>query len=378
MKSIIKYYILSFIALCIVSCNLKADNDDVLDAKNSELSDTTIFCSSVIPSGFPSTSTSNLDSNRQSFSSTIGMEKIPAGTFLMGADNDQASKDEYPKHKVTVNGFWMDKHQVTNQQFNEFVKATGYQTVAERKPDWEEIKKQLPSGTKKPDESLLVPASLVFTPPNKSVNLDSYHEWWNWVAGADWRHPEGPESNIKAKDNYPVVHVCWEDANAYARWAGKRLPTEAEWEWAARGGLSDAIYPWGNEHVDAGKPKANSWQGSFPNTNTQLDGFYGVAPVGSFAPNGYGLFDMAGNVWEWCSDWYRSDYYEQIKDGANNPLGPKTSYDPDEPTIPKKVARGGSFLCNDSYCSGYRVARRMKSSPDTGLSNMGFRCVRDL
>ncbi|RRN77121.1 formylglycine-generating enzyme family protein [Pseudoxanthomonas sp. SGD-10] len=306
-----------------------------------------------------------------------GMVYIPGGTFMMGADNDQASSDEYPKHLVKVDPFWMDEHEVTNVQFARFVLETGYVTTAERKPDWEELKKQLPPGTPKPDDNMLVPASLVFVPPGHSVSLQNYHEWWRWVAGASWKRPEGPGSGLKGREQYPVVHISWDDAVAYCEWAGKRLPTEAEWEFAARGGLVDNIYPWGNEHVDKGKPKANSWQGKFPNKDTGADGFVGLAPVKSYAPNGYGLYDMGGNVWEWCSDWYRADYYEMVNSpqGVENPQGPKDSYDPDEPTVPKKVARGGSYLCNDSYCSGYRVARRMKSSKDSGMSNMGFRCV---
>jgi formylglycine-generating enzyme required for sulfatase activity len=297
----------------------------------------------------------------------------------MGADNQQARKDEYPKHKVSVDGFWMDTHEVTNAQFAQFVKATEYITTAERKPEWEEIKKQLPPGTPKPAEEVLVASSLVFTAPVQEVALNDVSQWWSWVAGADWRHPEGPKSTIKGKDNYPVVHISWDDAVAYARWAGKRLPTEAEWEWAARGGLQNAVYPWGNEHIESGRMKANTWQGRFPNQNLEKDHFYGAAPVSSFAPNGYGLFDMAGNVWEWCSDHYRHDYYQTINkpEGVKNPTGPASSYDPEEPTIPKRLQRGGSFLCHDSYCSSYRVSARMKSSPDTGLSHTGFRCVRE-
>jgi formylglycine-generating enzyme required for sulfatase activity len=307
-----------------------------------------------------------------------GMVLISGGTFLMGGDNAQADKDEYPKHRVTVDNFYMDEHEVTNAQFRAFVAATGYLTTAEKKPDWEELKKQLPPGTPKPDDSQFVAASLVFTPPNVAVDLNDYSQWWSWVEGANWKHPSGPKSDIKGKDNYPVVHVSWDDAMAYCKWAGKRLPTEAEWEFAARGGLKDKIYPWGDEGIAIGKAKANSWDGHFPDSNLGKDGYKEIAPIRSFPANGYKLYDMAGNVWEWCADWYRNDYYQQIAkpNGVSNPKGPKDSFDPDEPYTPKKVARGGSYLCNDSYCSGYRVARRMKSSADSGLSNMGFRCVK--
>ena len=308
-----------------------------------------------------------------------GMVRIPGGTFMMGADNDQASPDEYPKHKVTVKGFWMDATEVTNRQFAEFVEATGYVTTAEQKPDWEELKKSLPPGTEKPDESVLVPSSMIFLPAQQPVNLNDYSQWWEWKSGADWRHPHGPGSDIKGKEDYPVVHISWFDAMAYCEWAHKRLPTEAEWEWAARGGLADNIYPWGNEKVEEGKPKANSWNGDFPYRNTEWDGYYFAAPVRSFPPNGYGLFEMAGNVWEWCSDWYHAGYYSALAttEGVTDPRGPESSYDPDEPFAQKKSMRGGSFLCNDSYCSGFRVARRMKTTPDSGMEHLGFRCVSD-
>lgn len=311
-------------------------------------------------------------------STSKGMVLIPGGEFLMGGDNEQASADEYPKHKVKVAPFWMDATEVTNAQFKEFVDATGYVTVAERKPDWEELKKTLPPGTPKPDESLLVPASLVFKSSTGPVNLGDYSQWWGWIEGASWKHPQGPGSDLKGKEHYPVVHVAWEDAQAYCKWAGKRLPTEAEWEFAARGGKTNSIYAWGNEAIHHGKPKMNSWDGQFPYKNTLQDSYVTAAPVKSYQPNGYGLFDMSGNVWEWCSDWYDANYYKTLASGvAENPQGPASSYDPDDPYTPKRSLRGGSFLCNDSYCSGYRVARRMKSSPDTGLEHTGFRCVRD-
>ena len=305
-----------------------------------------------------------------------GMVEIKAGQFQMGGDNAQARPDEYPKHAVEVKGFWMDATEVTNAQFQRFVDATGYVTVAERAIDLEELKKQVPPGTELPSAEELQPFSLVFaSPPSGNIQTLSPADWWQMVKGANWRQPEGPGSTLKGKDNLPVVHVCWYDAIAYCKWAGKRLPTEAEWEYAGRGGQSEAIYPWGMEPVSA--QKANFFQGEFPVKQLNEDGFQRLSPVKSFAANPYGLYDMAGNVWEWCADWYRPDYYAQNKGTARNPQGPSDSYDPDEPNAPKKVVRGGSFLCNDSYCSGYRVAARMKTSPDTGLEHTGFRCVRD-
>jgi formylglycine-generating enzyme required for sulfatase activity len=308
-----------------------------------------------------------------------GMVWIREGTYAMGCADKEGRTDEYPRHQVRVDGFWIDVTEVTNAQFRKFVEATGYVTTAEKAPDWEELKKQLPPGTPKPDESMLVAASLVFTPPAvQTVSLTNASQWWSWTKGASWRHPQGPNSSIEGKDHYPVVHISWDDAQAYCTWAGKRLPTEAEWEFAARGGFINKPFTWGSEEVEKGKVKANTWQGQFPAVNTEKDGFRGLAPVKSFAPNNYGLYDMAGNVWEWCSDWYQPDYYGQLKsEMAINPKGPAIGFDPDEPTIPKRIVRGGSFLCHASYCASYRVSARMKSSPDTGMEHTGFRCVAD-
>jgi sulfatase modifying factor 1 len=339
---------------------------------------TPVCCESNIPSRFPvlfkpsELVAPNLGAPHQ------GMAYIKAGTFMMGGDNDQADADEFPKHKVSVRGFWMDATEVTNAEFRAFVKATGYVTTAEQKPDWEALKKQLPPGTPKPDEKLLVAASLVFTSPDHQVDLNDYSLWWRWQPGANWKHPQGSGSNLIGKGNYPVVQVSWYDAAAYCKWAKKRLPTEAEWEWAARGGLLNNVYPWGNAQVNTGSPKANTWEGSFPDKNTLRDKYYNAAPVKSFAPNGYQLYDMAGNVWEWCADLYNNTYYSAINSafGAKNPRGPVKSFDPQEPNATKRVIRGGSFLCNDSYCSGFRVARRMKSTEDSGMEHVGFRCVR--
>ncbi|MDP4128782.1 MAG: formylglycine-generating enzyme family protein [Bacteroidota bacterium] len=344
-----------------------------------------ICCESNIPSRFKTTALSNTilkipDVEMQKPDAAhAGMVWIPGGVFRMGADNGQASEDEYPKHTVSVNGFWMDATELTNGQFARFVEATGYKTLAERKPDWDELKKQLPPGTAKPDESELVPASLVFSAPRHPVDLHDYTQWWEWKKGANWKHPQGPSSDIRGKENYPVVHISWLDAEAYCKWAGKRLPTEAEWEFAARGGLKDRIYPWGDEPVESGKPRANVWEGHFPDQNLLTDKYYYSSPVGSFQPNGYGLYDMAGNVWEWCSDYYNAGYYSTVNkpDAVHNPKGPDKSFDPEDPYASKRVIRGGSFLCNESYCTGYRVSRRMKSTEDSGMEHLGFRCVQD-
>lgn len=363
--------LISFLFLFTFSCNNKKENSTTsLHNKEGHT------CMSV-PHRFVNHDSIEVISDTNM--NTNGMVLIPGGTFNMGGDNNQASEDEYPKHKVKVDAFFMDATEVTNAQFKRFIDATGYITTAEKKPDWEELKKTVPPGTPKPSEELLVASSLVFKQSSTPISLNDCTQWWSWVAGADWKHPAGPKSNLKGKDNYPVVQVSWFDAMAYCKWAGKRLPTEAEWEWAARGGLENNIYPWGNEGVNAGKPKSNSWEGDFPYYNQQKDGFIKSAPVKSFMPNRYSLYDMAGNVWEWCHDLYDATYYESLAGKVSvNPQGSKKSFDPEEPNVYKRVLRGGSFLCNDKYCSGYRNARRMKSSPDTGLEHTGFRCVKDV
>jgi formylglycine-generating enzyme required for sulfatase activity len=306
-----------------------------------------------------------------------GMALIPAGVLNMGGDNEQADPNEFPKHKVEVGSFWMDETEVTNAQFAQFVEATGYVTVAERPVNWEEMKKEVPPGTPKPTDSLLQPGALVFHKTKEPVPLNDPSHWWTWTIGADWRHPEGPGSSIEGKMDHPVVQVAWEDAEAYAKWAGKRLPTEAEWEWAARGGEDNMVYPWGNQSANEGAPKANFWQGMFPYQNSLKDGYLTTAPVKSFPPNGYGLYDMAGNVWEWCADWFDFEFYGKEGATKSDPKGPDKAFNPYMPYQQEKVIRGGSFLCSDEYCSGYRNARRMGSSVDTGLNHAGFRCVKD-
>jgi formylglycine-generating enzyme len=294
---------------------------------------------------------------------------IPGGEFTMG---DEEFDDAKPLHKVHVDGFWMDETEVTNERFAEFVRQTGYGTIAERTPRREDF----PAWVQKDLQEPLVAGSPVFNParcPLGRVCL-SCNDWWEYRPGANWRHPEGPGSDLRGREKHPVVHVAWEDAAAYARWAGKRLPTESEWERAARGGLEGKRYYWGDELRPNGKWMANIWQGVFPVENRADDGFAGTAPVKSFPPNAYGLYDMAGNVWEWCADWYRPDYYAESP--KNNPQGPESSVDPDGRGEPKRVQRGGSFLCSDSYCVRYRAGARGQGEPKTGLSHTGFRCVR--
>lgn len=301
-----------------------------------------------------------------------GMVWVPGGTFQMGSATGAA--DCRPVHKVTVDGFWMDATEVTNAEFKKFVDATGYVTVAERAAAPQEfpegVARDLVASLKEPIE----PGALVFSVPPKVTSLSDFFQWWHWQPGANWRHPEGPESSIKDRMDHPVVQVAWEDAAAYAKWAGKRLPTEAEWEFAARGGLDRKPFVWGDEKEPGGKMMANIWTGEFPAENTAKDGWARSAPVKSFPANGFGLFDMSGNVWEWTADWYRPDYYKDSPE--KNPQGPADSYDPGEVGMPKKVMRGGSFLCSDNYCIGFQPGIRSRTTPDTALQHLGFRCVQ--
>ena len=307
------------------------------------------------------------------------MVLIPQAFFQMGNASSDAFKEEQPVHKVKLSGFYLDKTEVSNKDFMVFVKSTGYVTTAEKDLNWEELKNSFPPDTRKPDYSMLKAASLVFYPNPNAYDLHQHNQWWDFVQGANWKHPQGPKSTIEAKKDHPVVHVSWFDAQAYCKWKKKRLPTEAEWEWAARGAKSNPTYPWGDQDPAELKKIANFFQGQFPMTNLALDGYAGTAPVASFPPNGYGLYDMAGNVWEWCADYYDVSYYDMLAQNefSFNPMGPKTSNDPDEAYVKKRVVRGGSFLCNQSYCSGYRVTRRMKSDEQTSFEHTGFRCACD-
>jgi sulfatase modifying factor 1 len=310
-----------------------------------------------------------------------GMVWIPGGEYSMGTRSEcegmcampGTSRDALPVHRVEVDGFWMDATEVTNAQFAKFVEATGYVTVAEQKPTADEFPGAPPEA--------LVAGSVVFTPVPQPVPLNAGLRWWDFIHGANWRHPLGAGSDLNGKDQYPVVHVAYEDAEAYAKWAGKRLPTEAEWEFAARGGKAGELFAWGGDLKIDGKFQANIYQGKFPvdGADTGEDGFKGIAPVAQYRPNPYGLFDVAGNVWEWVSDWYRVDTYQlrAVAGGvAKNPTGPESGHDPAEPGVPKRGHRGGSFLCTDQYCTRYVLGTRGKGEVRSGTNHLGFRCVK--
>lgn len=305
-------------------------------------------------------------------SSTKHMVWIPGGTFLMGSNDFYP--EERPAHRVTVDGFWMDEHPVTNAEFRRFVKVTDYQTVAERSPN--------PDDYPGVDSTLLVPGSLVFRQPARPVSLKDYRVWWSYVPGSCWKHPEGPTSTLGGRDRHPVVHIAYADAEAYARWAGKVLPTEAEWEFAARGGLEGATFVWGDEFAPGGRMQANTWQGEFPWQNLKADGYEGTSPVGTFPPNGYGLYDMAGNVWEWTCDFFTPRHPDEVVKSCCIPHNPRVEFaaqsgtqnDPGD-SIPRKVVKGGSHLCAPNYCLRYRPAARQGEAVDTSACHIGFRCI---
>lgn len=395
MQRVYLFIVINCLAGVVMSCNQEqspesaaTDSNKVASIGSSKV-DGAISCSVI---GFSrADSVTYMQQGGKEFKATVvnsttpsytvkDMVWIPGGEFSMGSVNptsmedggNDAMNDTRPVHRVYVKGYFMDKTEVTNAAFAAFVKATGYITVAERKPTLEEF----PGA---PEEAL-VAGSVVFT-ASGTTNLSNHLQWWNYVHGANWKHPFGPGSDIKGKENYPVVHVCWEDAEAYAKWAGKRLPTEAEWEFAARGGNAGEMYTWGNQLKPDGKWMANIYEGRFPATDQALDGYAGIAPVEKFPASKYGLYDMAGNVWEWCSDWYRPDYYEKLaeKGGVTkNPQGPSDSYDPVEPGQKKKIQRGGSFLCTDQYCTRYMVGTRGKGEFRSASNHVGFRCVKDV
>lgn len=360
MKKFILFYSLAFIISCKHSGNENVNNESLL----SNSADTTVQIVKEPPSHF---------------STPGGMVWIPGGKFFQGAvESDEMAMDhEKPAHLVAVDGFYMDSTEVTNAQFQKFVNETGYITIAEREINWEEIKQQLPPGTPKPHDSILQPGSLIFKKTEESVpNLYDYSQWWEWKIGASWKRPYGPGSSIEGKENYPVVHIALQDALAYCQWAGRRLPTEAEWEYAARGGKDKAVFSWGDNESRL-TAMANTWEGEFPTVNTKADGFENKAPVKSYPPNSFGLYDMAGNVWEWTQDWYNVEYYQTALNGGllKNPLGANVPYNPNNPQVKEKVIKGGSFLCNASYCASFRISARMANSTDSAQEHLGFRTV---
>ncbi len=309
-----------------------------------------------------------------------GMVWISGGEFIQGAvpQDNIAMAHEKPAHKVAVDGFFMDITEVTNDEFKKFIDETGYITQAERKIDWEEMKKQLPEGTPKPHDSIMQPGSLTFNKTQGPVpNLYDFSQWWRWTIGANWKQPNGPSSSIKGKGNHPVVHISYEDALAYCEWAGRRLPTEAEWEKAARGNQEASTYFWG-ENSSVLSQMANTWEGEFPVMNTQTDGFENRAPVKTYPANEFGLHDMAGNVWEWTSDWYNTNYYKEVatdKELIYNPSGAESPYNERDLYAKEKIMKGGSFLCNASYCASYRISSRMATSMDSSSEHLGLRTV---
>lgn len=300
-----------------------------------------------------------------------GMVLIQGGEFTMGSD-EPMFVDARPLHRVRVKTFWIDATEVTNLDFKRFVDATGYRTIAERPLNPRDYP-GVPTGE-------LQPGSAVFSAPTRAVSLKDPLQWWRYVPGANWRHPEGPGSSIARRMDHPVVHIAYDDALAFAKWAGKRLPTEAEWEYAARGGLDAQEFAWGRDFRPGGKYMANTFQGRFPEANSRADGYAGTSPVKAFPPNKYGLYGVAGNAWEWVADWYRPDYYAELARlhrVTPDPQGPASSVDPEEPGVPKRVQKGGSFLCTDEYCARYRPGARGKGEPGSSANHIGFRLVRD-
>lgn len=368
MQKFFKVYIPIIIALVLTGC--KEEVKKQADSPKTENEPTPIAV----------TTASILREKPKNLSAPVGMVWIPGGELKQGAvpQDKMAMQHEKPAIDVLVDGFFMDITEVTNAQFKKFVAETGYITTAERAIDWEELKKQVPEGTEKPHDSVLQPGALTFKKTKTSVpNLYDFSQWWHWTIGADWKHPNGPDSSIEGKDDYPVVQISFEDALAYCEWAGRRLPTEAEWELAARAGKKGTTYFWGDD-ISVLQQMANTWEGEFPVTNTKTDGFELRAPVKSYPPNDYGLYDMAGNVWEWTSDWYNTNYYKEVNttgEVQKNPQGATNPFTPNNPYAKEKVIKGGSFLCSASYCASYRVSARMGSSMDSSLEHTGFRTV---